>query len=306
MQLELHGHRGARGRFPENTLASFAYAISQGVHALELDVGLTRDAQVVVLHDPKLNPHITRDAHGQWLREPTPRICELTLEQIKRYDVGRIDPSSSYAQTFDEQQAVDGSRAPTLDELLDLMERAKNHQTLLNIEVKVSPETPHETPAPEVMADAVLSVLARREALHRVIVQSFDWRVPRRVQAVAPTVSTAYLTIRQTDENTVDDPRGLWLAGFKLADHRHSLSRTVAATGGKIWAPYYRDLSSHELNIAHDLGLRVIVWTVNRAEEMRRMIALGVDGIISDYPDRLREVAAEQHVELPAPTPVCV
>src|SRR5579872_4555556 len=115
--IDLQGHRGARGLYPENTLAGFAGALAIGVDALELDVAMTADDVVVVTHDPTLNPDITRTSDGAWLTQRGPRIRSLRIDDLAHYDVGRIRPGSSYAALFPDQAPHDGARIPALSDV---------------------------------------------------------------------------------------------------------------------------------------------------------------------------------------------
>jgi glycerophosphoryl diester phosphodiesterase len=127
-------------------------------------------------------------------------------------------------------------------------------------------------------------------------VQSFDWRSLHAVQSLAPEIKTSYLTVQQQWFDNVQAGRpgtSPWTAGMDVDDYGGSIPRTIKQAGGDVWSPYFRDLDSTSLQEAKALGLRVIVWTVNEIPDMRKLIALGVDGIISDYPDRLREVARQ-------------
>ena len=147
--LDIHGHRGARGLAPENTLAAFARALSLGVTTLELDCAVTRDGVVVVSHDPALNPDLTRTPDGKWLDRPGPRIRDLTYEQLQRYDVGRVKPDTAYAKRFPDQQPVDGEKIPRLADVFALVKRSGNGAVRFNIETKISPLVPEETTDPE-------------------------------------------------------------------------------------------------------------------------------------------------------------
>ncbi len=307
MALELHGHRGARGLRPENTLSAFATALTIGVDALEMDVGLTADDVVVVMHDRDLNPLITRDAGGNFLAHAEPAVRSLTFAELMAFDVGRIAPGSDYAEKFPDQLAVDGSRVPSLEQVIGLIGKARNSRVRLNIEVKVSAEHPGATVSPETFADVLVGVLRGAGVAPRTIVQSFEWRVPRRVQAIAPEITTAYLTSGQPwfDSLQAGQPGASpWTAGFDVDEFGGSVPRMVRAAGGGVWAPYYGELSRAELDEAHALGLKVIVWTVNEESAMRTMIGLPVDGIITDYPDRARAVMKSLGLALPDPTPV--
>ena len=118
--FDLQGHRGTRGLMPENTLAAFERALEIGVTTLELDIAITADGVPVISHDPALNPALTRDRSGQWLKATGPLIRSLTLEQLQAYDIGRVDPASAYGRQFPLQQARDGERVPTLAALFKL------------------------------------------------------------------------------------------------------------------------------------------------------------------------------------------
>ena len=305
--LDLQGHRGARGLAPENTLPAFARALSLGVTTLELDIGLTRDGVVVVAHDPALNPDITRGPDGQYLAAPGPAIAALTLAELKRYDVGRIKPGTRYAEQFSDQQPADGARIPTLGEVFDLARRSGNDAVRFNIETKIDPEKPELTESPEAMTDALVKAVRDAGMAARVTIQSFDWRTLRRVQSLAPEIATVYLTIESRSLDNLR--RGLagpspWTAGLDIDDHGGSTPRLVKAAGGAVWSPFFRNLTQETLAEAKALGLKVVPWTVNAPEDMARLIDLGVDGIITDRPDRLREVAAARGIALPRPTSV--
>lgn len=293
--LDLQGHRGARGLLPENTLPAFARALELGVTTLELDCGVTRDGVVVVSHDPALNPDITRDARGRWLESVGPAIRHLSYDELQSYDVGRLKPGTAYAQRFARQQPVDGTRIPRLADLFALVQDAGNARVRFNIETKLSPLKPDETAAPEVFVRALLEVIRKAGMGERVSIQSFDWRTLQLVQQEAPRVPTVYLTAQGTAPNTIpaDASASPWTAGFEARAFGGSVPRMVKAAGGAVWSPHHGNLTPEALREAQALGLKVVVWTVNNASDMRRFIDWGVDGIISDYPDVLRKVAAD-------------
>jgi glycerophosphoryl diester phosphodiesterase len=295
--FDLQGHRGARGLAPENTLDGFAAALRVGVHTLELDLVMSADGVLMVSHDLQLNPLITRDAAGRWLVAPTPALNTLTREQLRSYDVGRIQPGSRYAQTFAGQQPVDGERMPTLDALFEHCRRWGADAVRFNLEIKTNPHRAGLTPEPALLADALLASLQRHGLMQRASVQSFDWRSLMRLRERAPALPTVALTAQQSWLNNVADPS--WTAGLKLADHDGSVPRLVHATGARTWSPHHADLSVEALLEAQALGLRVVVWTVNEPAQIDRLLAMGVDGIISDYPDRVRDAMARRGMALP-------
>jgi glycerophosphoryl diester phosphodiesterase len=285
---------------------AFARALSLGVTTLELDTVVTRDGVVVVSHDAVLNPDLTRGPDGKWLEGPGPIILTLTRAELLRYDVGRARPGGLTALRFPEQVGVDGTRLPTLAEVYALAKKAGNASVRFNVETKLDPTKPGETPAPEPFADAVLAVVRAAGALTRTSIQSFDWRTLLRVQKIAPEVETCYLTV-ETGEDQIQRGRpgaSPWLAGLDVDDHGGSLPRLVKAAGGRCWSPSARDLTKEALAEAHRLGLRVVPWTVNEPAEMAALIDLGVDGLISDRPDVARRVMAEKGLPLPRATPV--
>lgn len=300
--FDLEAHRGGRGLAPENTLAAFDNAIDLGVTTLELDIGLTADGVVVISHDTSLNPDHTRDASGARL---APRsgasIRSLTLAQLQTYDVGRLNPSSNYGKQFALQQPRDGERIPTLASLFERVQtRGANAATVrFNIETKIDPNKPGETAAPEPMVRALLAEIDKAKMAGRVTVQSFDWRTLALVGQLAPQLPRAYLTTPRT----LQDPR--WTAGLALSNFASVPQMVKAASangaGPVIWSPAYADLSPAVIKEAQKLGMTVLPWTVNQRADMQRLMDWGADGIITDYPDMLRDLMRERGLALPPP-----
>lgn len=300
--FDLQGHRGARGLWPENTLSGFARTIELGVSTLELDCGVTRDRVVVVSHDPRLNAEHTRDAQGHFLERPGPAIWSLSFLELQQYDVGRIRPGSALAAEFPEQQPVDGERIPRLAEVLRLVRERGRAQVHVNIEVKIFPDRPDLTMAPEPFVQCLKRDLAATASAALVTIQSFDWRVLHAVHRELPGVATAALTDQQPGEDTVQFSAAQpspWLGGLDPADYGKSVPELVKAIGAGTWAPDYRDLNAARVAEAHALKLRVVPWTVNDPADMANLLAQGVDGIITDRPDRLRTLLLQQGRALP-------
>jgi glycerophosphoryl diester phosphodiesterase len=288
-RIELQGHRGARGLFPENTLDGFAAAWAIGVDRLELDAAMTADGVVVITHDPRLNPDITRVKGGDWLATPAPAIRALRAEQLADYDVGRIHPGSAYARHYPDQVAQDGARIPTLADVLRLDPAVR-----LNIELKSFPLQPGLAADGDAMAEAVVAVADAHGAAGRIGVQSFDWRGPRHLSRIRPDIRLSWLTSR-----AILVAARTWWDGPHPSDYGGSVPRAVAAEGGPDWGPDYGDLTEETVAEAHALGLKVIPWTVNRPDDMQRLISWGVDGLITDRPDVARQVMAEEGLKLP-------
>jgi len=305
MAFDIEAHRGGRALFPENTLAAFANALTMGVDTLELDIGITQDGAIVVSHERGLNPDLARDASGAYVAAPGIPFVQLQLEDVKKYDVGQIRPGSAYAAQFPEQRVVPGTRIPTLKEVLELVRKSGDSHVRLNIETKIDPNHPQESPDPQRFVTLLLEFLQAEKFSDRVMVQSFDWRTLQLVQKLAPAIPTVYLTLQKGSAPTVLlDKASDWTAGFNPAEHASSLPRTIKAAGGAIWSPYFGDVNAGLISESHSLGLSVVVWTVNKPEDMARMIDIGVDGIISDHPELLRKIAGEKGIALPKGSPV--
>ncbi|HEY8245322.1 MAG TPA: glycerophosphodiester phosphodiesterase [Casimicrobiaceae bacterium] len=293
--FDLQGHRGARGLAPENTLAAFKRALEIGVTTLETDMGVTRDDVVVISHEPALYPPLVR-LDGAWLMEPGPPIRTLTLAELRRYDIGRTDPATPYGKNFPEQQATDGQRFPTLDEVLAL---AKSAGVRVNIETKITPTSGTAVADPETFARLVVDRIAAAGMEKRATVQSFDWRTLAAVRRIHPAVETVCLTNEGGSFDTVAPRDGVpspWFGGLKLDDHGGSVPALVAAAGCAAWSPNFQALTRERLADAKARKLRVVPWTVNQPADMARLVDWGVDGLITDYPDRARAVLAERGI----------
>lgn len=303
--FDLQGHRGARGLMPENTLPAFVKALEIGVTTLELDTGITRDGVVVIAHDPVINPDLARLPDGKWLETPAnkgPSLFSLTFDELQRYDVGRIKPGTKYAERHPEQQAVDGTRFPKLSDLFALVRASGNQRVRFNIETKLSPFERDVTPGPDAFVSALLEVITRERMRSRVTIQSFDWRTLKIVQQRAPDIPTVYLSAQQKfldNINAGSREGSAWTAGLNISEFGGSVARMVKAAGGTIWSPYFGDIDLAKLEEARALGLKVVVWTVNQPKDIERMLDWKVDGIISDYPNRVREVMQKRGMALP-------
>ena len=315
--FDLQGHRGARGLAPENTLAAFSRALAIGVTTIEMDAAITKDDVVVVSHDPALNPAITRGPDGAWIAGPRgPLIRDSTYAELQRYDVGRLNRDSNYAKDFPDQVPQDGMRIPKLSEVFDLVKRSGNRDVQFDIETKVFPLAPGDTIAPEAFARRLIAEIRRAGMERRTMIQSFDWSTLQVVRKEAPEIRTVYLTIRRQGLDNMctgaakakpqappsECEASPWTAGFQLREHG-SVAKMVKAAGGDIWSPYFRDLDAEQLREARALGLRVIPWTVNNPPDIAKVLDLGVDGIISDRPDRVREEMQRRGMPLPAAVP---
>jgi glycerophosphoryl diester phosphodiesterase len=304
--LDLQGHRGARGLAPENTLPGFALTLGIGVTTLELDIAVTKDGVLVISHDPALNPDITRGPDGRFLEQRGPLIRSLSFDELQRFDVGRLKPGTRYAAAYPQQQAVDGARIPRLTDLFALVRKSGNDSVRFAIETKLTPTSGTDTLEPEPFARALIAAIRDAGVQRRSTILSFDWRTLAVVQKEAPEIGTVYLSIQQQafDNIGAGRPEGsAWTHGLRFADHG-SVPKMIHAAGGRFWSGFHGDLDAAKVKEAQSLGIEVLAWTVNQPRDIERVLDLGVDGIVSDRPDLVREAMARRAMALPKATPV--
>lgn len=289
-QPVIYGHRGARGVLPENTMEGFDHLREIGADGVEMDVQNAAGRVPVVIHDPLMPMQLARDADGRFLPAPGPRVVDLTVAALQAYDVGRLNPASPYAARYPDQRPLDGARIPTLAQFLDWA--GADPALVINIEIKSDIGPDHLSDPPEVLAADVLALIERHGMAEQTLVSSFDWRVLDWLRHNAPTLARGHLTYEQPDAFTPGGPRPPWMDPALLAGAGGSLPRLIAGLEARAWCVYFRDLTPARLSEAQDLGLAVNVWTVNEPEDIARMIDMGVDGVITDYPERALSLRA--------------
>ncbi|GGD78701.1 glycerophosphoryl diester phosphodiesterase [Emticicia aquatilis] len=274
MEFEIQGHRGSRGLMPENTIPAFKKAIDLGVHTLELDVVISKDKKVVVSHDPFFNPNCTTDPSGKFIKkENQGNLYQLTYEEIKKYDVG-LRGNKDYP----EQQKM-AVYKPLLEDMIRESEKyakAKGVKPLkYNIEIK-SEEKEYDISQPKVeeFSDLVYKVIIKQLPPKRVTLQSFDYNVlkfwHKQIEQKKYKSIALSALIEPFDNNEVQF--NLDKLGFKP----------------QIWSPYFAQATEKRVKELHELGIKVIPWTVNKREDMEKVKAVGCDGLITDYPDRAK------------------
>ncbi len=291
-RFDAQAHRGGRGLSPENTLTAFRSAMTLGVTTLETDLAMTRDGVLVLAHDPYLNPALVRAPDGRWLTVKGPAIFTLSHDELMKFDIGRLNPDDKYSQNFPLQQPADGERFASLAQLFALVKASgKNYR--VNLETKITPNAPDETVSPERFAGALVDAVRTAGFERQTSIQSFDWRTLLAVKRIAPAIRTVCLSIDSPGMSTISKDPGRasdWHAGLKLADYGGVMPAMVKAAGCEVWSMFWRNLSAQDFAQAKSYGLSVIPWTVNEVADMQALIALGVDGLITDYPDRLMSV----------------
>ena len=266
--FDRQGHRGSRGLMPENTFPAMKTALDMGVTTLEMDIVFTKDKQAILSHEPFFNHEITTKPDGSYVSEAEERslnIYGMNYDEVKKYDVG-MKPYPRFPQ----QQKLKVYK-PLLSDLLDsvqhYMTASKRPLPFFNIETKTNPSTDNiYHPAPAEFVEELMKVIRANKIEDRVIIQSFDFRTLQYLHQKYPLIKTAML-IEDFDE------RG-------LKDQLKALGFTPT-----IYSPEQKLVTEELVERCHKQNIKVIPWTVNdktRIEELKKM---GVDGVISDYPN---------------------
>lgn len=266
--IRIVGHRGARGVFPENTMLGFEYTLASGVPLVEFDVVLTADDVPVITHNPTLHKPTFQDQAGQFISNELP-IRSLSFAELGRYEVGKIDGTTSYGAAFPDQAQVAGLRVPALAELCALVKQPRHQAARLLLELKSDPSL---TNMRANFVAQVLRVIRDHGVAGQTVLHSFDWEILADCQAQAPDIPTSFLSIASNSE-------------FDLPD---DIPAHVKAAGGALWCPHFQDITAKDVADAQRMGLGVVVWTVNAISDIDQMIDFGVDAICSDYPGRVQ------------------
>jgi len=267
------GHRGARGLMPENTIPAMKKALELGVTTLEMDVVISKDKKVVVSHDTYFHHDITRTPEGKTLTKEegfSRTLYAMNYDSIKKYDVG-MKPHPGFPQ----QKKMKVVK-PLLEELIETSEayakKLKRAAPYYNIETKTQKgkDGVHH-PLPEEFVDLLVDVLTKKGIVNRTVVQSFDIRTIQYIHKKYPNIRTSYLVDAKEKKTLEAQLQSLGFLPF-------------------IYSPQSTIVTPELIKACHDLGIKVIPWTVNDLESMKRLKAMGVDGIISDYPDLFKQL----------------
>ena len=274
-RFDVEGHRGARGLVVESTLASFEAAYDAGVTGVELDVRLTADGEVVVWHDAVLLPEkclaTGRDLVGA-------RVADLTLEQLRTVDVG-----SQTLEGFPDQRPSPGARISTLGEVLaDGLERAPD--VWWTIELKIDPFDAGESAGRRRLLEGVLASVHEAGLERQCFVHSFDWAVLELSAELAPGVIRSALVAAETWV-----PGSPWTGSVAVGESDDMCDGAVAV-GAQVISPAHELVDEGLVERAHAAGLAVLPWTVNDPGRMVELVRVGVDGLVTDYPDRAASV----------------
>ena len=292
--IAIYAHRGFAGLYPENTLISFERSLDVGVHTLDVDVAITKDGVVVGSHDPFLNQAFTRK-NGIWLEDNNTQIIDLTFNELQDYDVGAINPENDYFKQFPGQNAFDNIKIPSLQQVIDLIKTKGNNEHRLQIEIKTSPQL-NDDQFIEYFVTKIIDTLKLNNFLERAELQSFDWRTLIYAKKIEPTITTSFITEQSEDFDSFSiytDPNESWTAGHKITDYNNSMIEMMSKLGANIWCPNYKNVTPELVKAAHLNNIKVVPWTIDDKTEMNYLLSIGVDGIITNRSDLLRELLTE-------------
>jgi glycerophosphoryl diester phosphodiesterase len=270
--FDKQGHRGCRGLMPENTIPAMIYALGTGVTTLEMDVVVTKDKQVVLSHEPFFNHEITTKVDGSFIGEKDEKsynIYNMTFEETQSFDVG-MKPHPRFTQ----QQKI-AAHKPRLADVFDAVKQdmmtRRRPFPFYNIETKTQPATDNiYHPAPAEFVELLMKVIKEKRMEDFVIIQSFDFRTLKYLHEHYPAIKTALLI----EENSYED----------IKDNLIALEFMPS-----ILSPHYSLVTKELVNGWHSHNKKIIPWTVNDKKEIERLKGLGVDGIITDYPNLFTE-----------------
>ena len=309
---DMEFHRGGRDARPENTLYSYQYSLEKGALTIECDMQLTADGQIVMSHNPALNPDITTDSAGKRIEGHDHYIHDMTLREVQSFNVGRMDPSIEYYELHGRTQVQTDAFIPSLRQMFELVRDSGNEDIRMSIEAKAYPDPALGTrygknPDYDKLLEEFLSLVNEFGFRDRVILQSFDWLVLVKMKELDPGIRTIALYSEQPSwgvpEGTTlwldrDEPSP-WLGGIDIRDFDGDPVRAAHSLGIDDVSPYFKEITKELTDEAHRLGMRVVPWTVSFMGDFEAMYIMGVDGIITDRPWVLREFLEGKGEKLP-------
>ena len=270
--IDFQGHRGARGLLPENTIPAFLLALSfPEIKTLELDVAISVDEKVIVTHEPYFSHHISSHPDGRPVTEKEEKslnIYQMTVEEIASFDVGKRGNTR-----FPDQQSLAVAK-PTLSAMVAAIKEycKENNRTFPFLDLEIKSRSDYYGlffPQPEKFVQLVIKELSEMQILDKTNLQSFDVNILEAIHKQAPEVSNSLL---------VEHPKS-------LEEHLSTISFKPSN-----YSPYFEFVTEDVIRKCKALDIKVIPWTVNELKDLQRMVDLGVDGIITDYPNRIQMI----------------
>ena len=296
--IRIYGHRGARGEIAENSMEGFKHTFALGIKAIEFDVVISKDKIPVLYHYFNLMPYLVKDESGNWLKNSELKVFDKSYEELSKYNIGSFDPESIHGKRFKEQKSLKNAKIPKLSELLELASKRENKDVFLNLEVKSTPFKMGLTPIPSDTVSLILKDIDTYKLEDRIIISSFDWRILYELKKQNPRILRGFITLQQdlstTKKNIYENSP--WMAKNYSLDQLFLIPNIIKSLEGHVWSAFYRDVTKQNVELAHKHGLATCVWTVNREQDIIRMIEYGVDGIITDYPKKVQEICKSKNI----------
>ena len=296
--IRIFGHRGARGEIAENSIEGFKHTFALGIKAVEFDVVISKDKIPVLYHYFNLMPYLVKDESGNWLKNSELKVFDKSYEELSKYNIGGLDPESKHGKRFKEQKLLKNAKIPKLSELLELASRKENKDVFLNLEVKSTPFKMGLTPTPSDTVSLILKNIDTHKLEDRIIISSFDWRILYELKKQNSRILRGFITLQQdlstTKKNIYENSP--WMAKNYSLDQLFLIPNIIKSLEGHAWSAFYRDVTKQNVELAHKHGLATCVWTVNREQDIIRMIEYGVDGIITDYPKKVQEICKSKNI----------
>ena len=296
--VRIFGHRGARGEIAENSIEGFKHTFALGIKAVEFDVVISKDKIPVLYHYFNLMPYLVKDESGNWLKNSELKVFDKSYEELSKYNIGGLDPESKHGKRFKEQKLLKNAKIPKLSELLELASRKENKDVFLNLEVKSTPFKMGLTPTPSDTVSLILKDIDTHKFEDRIIISSFDWRILYELKKQNSRILRGFITLQQdlstTKKNIYENSP--WMAKNYSLDQLFLIPNIIKSLEGHAWNAFYRDVTKQNVELAHKHGLATCVWTVNREQDIIRMIEYGVDGIITDYPKKVQEICKSKNI----------
>lgn len=283
--FDLQSHRGGRGEYTEESRKAFEESVKMGVSTLELDIVMAEDGTPVVWHDPVIQTDKCTDTKPATENDPEfpyvgKLVHELNWKQLQTLNCNKV------LKDFPDAKAEEENKLLQLQDVFDIA--ATDPQMHFNIETKIEAEEPDKSAEPQEFVDAILPVVRANKATSRTTIQSFDWRSLPLVRKAQPDISLALLY-----DATTWKSGSQWIGDVDYDKVGGNVNKAATQLGAEILSPHYKLVTPESVASAHEAGLQVLPWTVNKKPDMQAMIDAKVDGLITDYPTRGMEVLKE-------------
>ena len=243
-------------------------------------------------------PDLVKDSSGNWITDKNIKINSLTFEELQKYNIESLKPETKYAKRFKNQKPAKGERIPKLTDFLKLVNEDKYKDVFLNLEIKSTPIKDDLTPNPEEMVSLILKDIKEHKLEDRTLITSYDWRILYELKKQNSNILRGFITLQQglttTGKNIYENSP--WMVKNYPLEELFLLPNIIKSLEGHVWSVFYRDVTKQNVELAHKHGLATCVWTVNREQDIIRMIEYGVDGIITDYPKKVQEICKSKNI----------